>query len=166
MSGDRYTLSDKEGSYFLTFTVVDWLDPLTGARVPPRWTGASVRRGPGCVRGGRPLVPIVTAHAVIIRSRSGARGCSRSALSGALACGSGVVHSLGPPALLRIPGSRGSKHGQVDRPVPRTLRLGRHSAIHELLSSCTRFRTGNNGSGTPCMEQRARTPDPAARRSM
>ena len=36
MSGDRYTLSDKEGSYFLTFTVVDWLDPLTGARVPPR----------------------------------------------------------------------------------------------------------------------------------
>lgn len=29
MSGDRYTLSDKEGSYFLTFTVVDRLDVFT-----------------------------------------------------------------------------------------------------------------------------------------
>ena len=29
MSSDRYSLADKEGTYFLTFTVVDWLDVFT-----------------------------------------------------------------------------------------------------------------------------------------
>ena len=29
MSGDRYTISDQQGIYFLTFTVVDWLNVFT-----------------------------------------------------------------------------------------------------------------------------------------
>ena len=29
MSSDRYSLADKEGTYFLTFTVVDWIDVFT-----------------------------------------------------------------------------------------------------------------------------------------
>lgn len=29
MSSDRYSLADKEGSYFLTMTVVDWIDVFT-----------------------------------------------------------------------------------------------------------------------------------------
>jgi REP element-mobilizing transposase RayT len=29
MSSDRYSLADKEGAYFLTFTVVDWIDVFT-----------------------------------------------------------------------------------------------------------------------------------------
>ncbi len=26
MSGDRYLIQDQEGTYFLTFTVIDWID--------------------------------------------------------------------------------------------------------------------------------------------
>jgi putative transposase len=29
MSGDRYKIDDQNGLYFLTFTVVDWVDVFT-----------------------------------------------------------------------------------------------------------------------------------------